>query len=88
MKLHTFETTLDFGDLWDGPKRAEVTYARDGSMIILKDISLGPRDSQNYLDVVAPRVRERIKRQIEAFVFNLETVNDAVFDWDLPGGVA
>jgi hypothetical protein len=80
--IHTFDTTLDFGDLWDGPRKALVSYKRDGSMIMIENISLGDHDSQNYLEVVAPRVRERIKRQIEAFVFNLDTVSDAIFDWD------
>ena len=82
MKLYTFEAPIDFGDLWDGPRRAEVKYARDGSMIILKSVTLGERDSQNYLELISPRARERIKRQIETFVFNLDTVSDAVFDWD------
>lgn len=88
MKLHTFETALDFGDLWDGPRRAKVEYARDGSMIILKRISVA-HDEQNQLEVISAKAKERIRRQIELFVFNLDVVADAVvYDWDLPGGVA
>lgn len=85
MKLHTFETALNFGDIWDGPKKALVEFKRDGSMIIITNISLGEKDSTNYLEVISPAARERIKRQIEMVVFNLDTVSDAVFDWDICG---
>lgn len=82
MTIHTFDTTLDFGDLWDGPRKALVSYKRDGSMIILVSISLGAGDSQNYLDVISPTARERLKRKIELVAFDLDTVADAIFDWD------
>lgn len=88
MTTHTFDTTLDFGDLWDGPRKAVVKYKRDGSMIILTSISLSEVDSTNYLDVISPSARERLKRKIELVAFDLDTVADAIFDWDTAPGSA
>jgi hypothetical protein len=87
MKIHTHETTLFFGDLAD-PKKAIVKYKKDGSMITLLNISIGETDTTNYLDVIMLKSRERIKREIEAEVFDLDCISDAVYDWDPPGSAS